>query len=575
VIFDILKKINYLVTLTVGRKLIFLFLFLSLVIVIFELASLASFLPLISAITNIEKVSYDNIFLKYFSFNNLLSKVELCIILLLSFFLIKNFIVYIATRIINKIGLNFLNNLNNKILNLYLNQDYSFFLANNSSRLINICGHHSRIIKNILESIIYLFIEILVNITILVTLLIYIGKLTFLLILFFSFFIYFYITTIRKKFLKLGKEQQASEFIIIRILTETFNSIKELYVFNKKDVFINLFNDHRKLLSKNEMNQSNLNFLPKFWVEFFVVFGFSILVSYYSLFHSLSDLNFTLAIFGVAILRFVPGTNKILLLYQRIIITKASIDLIYNDFANLKLQKVANIENNSIGIVFNNISFNNVSFKYDSSKDFILKNINLKISQGDMIAFCGDSGSGKTTFLDIFLGLLEPNEGNIKINDKDFYLMKNFWKKNIGYIPQNPHLFDESILNNITFFQEDKEIDNRMLDKVIDMCQINHFINDLPYGIKTIIGDKGARISGGQKQRLAIARALYQSPQILVFDESTNALDFKNEADILESIKNLNIKYGITILFVTHKLDLIKDFKYIYKVEKQSLIKYK
>jgi ATP-binding cassette subfamily C protein len=192
-----------------------------------------------------------------------------------------------------------------------------------------------------------------------------------------------------------------------------------------------------------------------------------------------------------------------------------------------------------------------------------------------MIAFYGDSGCGKTTFLDIFLGLLEPKEGNIKINNKDFYLMKNFWRKNIGYIPQNPYLFDESILNNITFFQEDKEIDNQMLDKVIDMCQMNYFINDLPYGIKTIIGDKGARISGGQKQRLAIARALYQKPQILVFDESTNALDFKNEANILESIKNLNIKYGITILFVTHKLDLIKDFKYIYKFEKQSLIKYK
>jgi ABC-type bacteriocin/lantibiotic exporter with double-glycine peptidase domain len=114
-----------------------------------------------------------------------------------------------------------------------------------------------------------------------------------------------------------------------------------------------------------------------------------------------------------------------------------------------------------------------------------------------------------------------------------------------------------------------------MIEKVIDMSQLRNFINNLPNGIETIVGDKGSRMSSGQKQRLAIARALYRDPQILVFDESTNALDSSTEIEILESIKNLNLRYGITILFVTHKLDLIRYFKHIYKVEEKSLIKYK
>ena len=576
-IFDILKKINYLIKITTGRKIILVSMFFSISIILFELLGLASFLPIISSITNNQKYTYDiNSFIEIIPFlkNSSFSLIEFCLIFLISVFLIKSIVIYYANRIVNKITLNFLNQLNTKIINLYLSQDYEFFLQNNSSRLVNICNTQSSKIKIVLENIINLFIEIFISLSIIITLLIFFGKLTVLLFLFFSLFILFYILFVKKTFLVIGKNNQDYQFKISKILTEIFNSIKELYVFNKKDIFISIFNKNTKALSQNEYLQAIFNFIPKFWIDFIIVFGFSFVIYYFTNTSNSLDLVSILGIFALSISRFVPGTSKIIFLFQKIIVSKDSLDLIYKEFIQLTNQKKSSVENLP-DLYFQDISLNNISFKYSSSKNFILKNINLRITKGDTVGFFGNSGSGKTTLLEIFLGLLKINEGSIKINSIDVYQLNDYWRKNIGYISQSPYLFDDSVLNNITFMEEDKKINHQMIEKVIDMSQLGNFINNLPHGIKTIVGDKGVRISSGQKQRLAIARALYRDSKILVFDEATNALDSKTEIEILDSIKNLNIKYGITILFVTHRLDLIRDFKYIYKVEQKSLIKYK
>ena len=574
-ILDIVKKTNYLLKLTVGRKVIILSLFLSLIIVVFELAGLAAFLPLLSLLTSVENHDMiDKNFITLF-FNSLTSKVEVGLIVLITVFLIKNLITYVATRIIYKIQIKFLNNLSVKIVNLYLNQDYTFFLENNSSKLVNVCAHHAKAIKNIIDSLTLLFIEILINIIILISLIFFLGKPAILLISFFLLFIFFYIFFIKKIFTSLGKELQIRQFKIAKILTEIFNSVKELYVYNKRDVFVKIFNLNIEKLNSNELKQSNLNFLPKFWIESLIVFSFSFLIYFYYIsYGNLSGLNHLLGVFAVATLRFVPGANKIILLYQRIAVTRDSLNLVYFNFINLKPVKNLLIDTSRSDILFKEILFDNISYKYNSSQNYILKKINLKISQGDLVGICGKSGSGKTTFIDIFLGLLKPNEGSIMINNINPHSLQSFWKGSVGYIPQSPYMFDDSVLNNITFFEDEKKIDVKRLEKVLNLSQLNSFVENLPDGIKTIIGEKGARISGGQKQRIVIARVLYQNPQVLIFDEATNALDSKTEIEILNSIKELNANYKVTIIFITHKLDLIKNFKYIYKVENGLILNY-
>lgn len=568
---------NYFIKITIGRKIIFACFFISIIIVILELLGLASFLPIISSITNSQKYIYDiNIFLEIVPFfkNSSLSQIEFSLIFLILIFSFKNIFVYYANTIVNKITLNFLNKLNIKILNLYLSQDYVFFLKTNSSKLVNICNNHSKYIKITLENIINLCIEIFITFFIIITLLILFSKLMILLILLFSLFIFSYIYFLKKIFLILGKNNQEYQFNITKILTEIFNSIKELYIFNKKDIFIRDFTKQRWRLSQNDFLQNIFNFIPKFWIEFIIIFGFSFVIYYLTSRVGSLDLINTLAIFALSISRFVPGISKIILLFQKIIMAKESLDLIYNDFIQLKTKREEIIEDMP-NFSFQDISLNNISFKYSSSQDFILKNINLRIAKTDTVGIFGNSGSGKSTLLDIFLGLLKINEGTIKINNKNFYQLNNIWKESIGYISQNPYIFDDSVLNNITFLDEPNKIDYQMLEKVIDMSQLRNFINNLPNGIKTIVGDKGTRISSGQKQRLAIARALYKNPQILIFDEATNALDSKTETELLESVNHLNKTYGITIIFVSHNLGIFKDFKHIYKVEKKSLVKYK
>ncbi len=568
---------NYFIKITIGRKIIFACFFISIIIVILELLGLASFLPIISSITNSQKYIYDiNIFLEIVPFfkNSSLSQIEFSLIFLVLIFSFKNILVYYANTIVNKITLNFLNKLNIKILNLYLSQDYVFFLKTNSSKLVNICNTHSKYIKITLENIINLCIEIFITFFIIITLLILFSKLMILLILLFSLFIFSYIFFLKKIFLILGKNNQEYQFNITKILTEIFNSIKELYIFNKKDIFIRDFAKQRWRLSQNDFLQNIFNFIPKFWIEFIIIFGFSFVIYYLTPRVGSLDLINTLAIFALSISRFVPGISKIILLFQKIIMAKESLDLIYNDFIQLKTKREEIIEDMP-NFTFQDISLNNISFKYSSSQDFILKNINLRIAKADTVGIFGNSGSGKSTLLDIFLGLLKINEGTIKINNKNFYQLNNIWKESIGYISQNPYMFDDSVLNNITFLDEPNKIDYQMLEKVIDMSQLRNFINNLPNGVKTIVGDKGTRISSGQKQRLAIARALYKNPQILIFDEATNALDSKTETELLESVNHLNKTYGITIIFVSHNVGIFKDFKHIYKVEKKSLVKYK
>jgi ABC-type multidrug transport system fused ATPase/permease subunit len=574
-ILDILKKINFLLKLTVGRKVIILSLLLLSIIVIFELAGLAAFLPLLSVLVNAQNHDILERNFIIFFFKGLTSKVEIGLFFLVAVFLIKNLATYVATKIIHKIQIKFLNNLSGKIIKLYLNQDYVFFLENNSSKLVNVCSHHAKAIKNIVDSLMHLFIEVLINITIFITLLFFLGKLAILVISFFLLFTFFYIFFIKKMFLSLGKEQQVRQFKIAKILTEIFNSVKELYVYNKRHIFIKIFNSNIEKLNRNELNQSNFNFLPKLWIELLIVLGFSFIIYFYYIsYDNLLGLSHLLGVFAIATLRFVPGTNKIIMLYQKIIITRDSLNLVYSDFNNLKSEKNSEIDKSRSDIVFKEVFFDNISFKYNSSKDYVLKKINLKIAQGDLIGIFGKSGSGKTTLIDILLGLLKPNEGNIIINNINSYKTQSFWSGCVGYIPQNPHLFDNSVLNNITFFEDEEKIDLTRLEKVLNISQLNSFVENLPQGIKTIIGEKGARISGGQKQRIIIARVLYQNPQILIFDEATNALDSKTEYEILNSVTELNTNYKMTIIFITHKLDLLKNFKHIYKVENSSLIKY-
>ena len=216
-------------------------------------------------------------------------------------------------------------------------------------------------------------------------------------------------------------------------------------------------------------------------------------------------------------------------------------------------------------IFSNNIKLKNISFNYGTAKNIAVNNINIDITKGKSIGLIGKSGSGKSTLVDIIIGLLEPSTGEILIDDNNIGVKKISWQKQLGYVPQEVYLLDDTIRNNITFGIEKEEIDEKLLSDVIEKSQLKNLINSLPNKLDTIIGDRGARLSGGEKQRIGIARALYNKPKVIVFDEATSALDIYNENKILKEI--YENKKDKTLIIISHRNNTVKYCDLIYVME--------
>ena len=220
---------------------------------------------------------------------------------------------------------------------------------------------------------------------------------------------------------------------------------------------------------------------------------------------------------------------------------------------------------------FESLKMLDVNFSYPESKLVSCKNINLEVRKGEFIGIIGTSGAGKTTLIDLMLGLLQPQSGEIKFNNSN--IQKNLvgWNSKIAYLPQEIFVLDDSIKKNITLVDDVQKIDNDKLDKSIKQSKLVELIEDLPDGLDTIIGERGIRLSGGQKQRIAIARSFYHEREVLVFDEATSSLDTNTESEIMEEIKQL--KGLITIIIITHRLQTVKNCDRVYQIENGQIIK--
>ncbi len=290
---------------------------------------------------------------------------------------------------------------------------------------------------------------------------------------------------------------------------------------------------------------------------------------------SKTDLKTLVPILGVfltAAYRMVPSFGRIISSIQRLSYSIQAIDKIYTDNEKFFRNDV-NLKNEKIKKVsFDNITFSNVSFSYEKnslSKKNVLDNINIEINKGDKIGVIGKSGSGKSTLIDLVLGLLDPAEGRIIIDNKNLNDIKKNWQKNIGCVPQEVFILDKSLAENIAFGVDKNEIDSKKLSSAITQANLNDLVTSLKFGVNTIVGEKGSRLSGGQRQRLGIARALYNQPELLIFDEATNSLDEKNEHSIIEEIFN-NYK-DKTILFVSHNLLNLRYCKKIFKIKEEKI----
>ncbi|MDA9882509.1 ABC transporter ATP-binding protein/permease [Alphaproteobacteria bacterium] len=483
-------------------------------------------------------------------------------------YLVKTIFLIYLTWFKNQFSYAFLANISHRIFSNYLYKDWLFYIDSNSAKLIRNCNTECTIFVNkIFLSTIELIAEFAVLLGILSVLLFIEPLGTSLIFIIFCFFSFLYIYFFKNKTLNFGKIRQKLEFEKLKYLQQGFGALRDIKVINCEDFFINQYNYANKKSADVMAKWSTIQQLPRLALEIVAVLCLVTVVT--SLILKNSEINKiipTLVMFGAASLRLLPSCNRILGAFQNIRYGKVSVDVIFNELQLSSSNQLKDLKINDNIDFKKNIKFENISFSYEKSKAVTLNNINIKIPKGKFIGIIGESGAGKSTLIDIFLGLLKPISGSIKVDNKEINTNISSWQKKIGYVPQDIYLIDDTLRQNIAFGIPKNEIDDKRVNHAIKLSKLEDFVNSLKDGLNTIFGERGIKLSGGQLQRIGIARALYKNPEILVLDEATSALDNKTESFVIDSVKNLR---GIkTIIIITHRITTILNSDYVYKIDK-------
>lgn len=548
---------------------IFFVSFINIIGVLVEMISFALIIPVFNIIFFEKYPSYiPDSYINYYTFNNSFK------ILILIFFIIIFFLKNIFLINIHFLTIKFYNFLNQRISNdlfkLYLIRNYSFFVSEKSDffirKLINDTAG-TKIFLNCMQNLI-------VDILLVVALVLLLSFANFKLFLFFTiiflFVILFYFKIIKKKIKNWSYLYQENLGKLQTTIIEFSRGIKDIIIYDLGFLFFkkySLFN----LKSVNSFFKIDfINNVQRFWMEIVAVVAVFFPLILFLLFDkSLDNLISVFALLTAVLFKIIPTFNRIIGAFQQQRFYKPSFDLVFNEFFEKKNESIDIIANYNFKNV---IEFKNVFFSYSSNNQLpILKNINLKIYKGESVAILGSNGSGKSTFLNLLTGLVQPSDGQILIDGSiDITKIKKSWIKNLSYVQQNIFLLNDSIKNNI-MFGDNKKIDIEKYNKILHLLNLDEIFKNFPNKLDTIVNIDETNLSGGQKQLLSIARALYKDSDIIIFDEANSALDI-NYLNILKDLL-IKLKKHKTIILVTHEILLLQDsFDKIFNINSGNLI---
>jgi ATP-binding cassette, subfamily B, bacterial PglK len=456
----------------------------------------------------------------------------------------------------------------------YLYQPYSWFLSQNSADIGNtILQEVQEVVSGSLGSFIDLIAKCFVIIFIITLLFIADPKLAFTvgLSLVGAYVIIFYF--VRKTLEQIGKKRFKNNQLRFSAVIEAFSASKEVKVRGLEEKYINLFSKPAQIFAKTKALGQVIAQLPRFLLEG-IAFG-GILLIILNIMRQTGNLNNSLPIISLYVFagyRLMPALQQIYSAFTALKFTKPALDKLYNDLKNLKPSYKNNNEE-EVDLHFNEkVTLNNIHYNYPNTKRTTLNDVNLTIPAKSIVGFMGTTGSGKTTVVDIILGLLEAQKGSLEV-DEQIITNKNSraWQKFIGYVPQHIYLSDNTIAANIAFGQDPSDVNDEMVKKACKIANLHEFVvNELPQQYNTEIGERGVRLSGGQRQRIGIARALYYNSKVLILDEATSALDNETEQAVVDEI--LNFKKDITIIMIAHRLNTLRHCDTIYKFENGQII---
>ena len=493
-------------------------------------------------------------------------EIFLILLLIIALYIIKSAFLILLTLKQNRFIYNLSASVSNRIYSNYLNQDYQFFISKNTSEFIKTLNTEMGIFSSFMIYLIMFGVEVAILFIIIITVLIIEPIGTTFILFFIGFSSALFLNYFKNRLDYWGRKREVLDKKLYLILNSSLGGIKEIIILGRKKFFEEDYYNLNYMKARFSANNQAVGQFPKIFLEFISIISiiFFVLLLYFMDYRS-EEILISLGIFTVATFKILPSASKIINAYQHIKFYSSSVNIIHKEFnqkpqVNLDLKKHIDIDE------FKKVDIKKMSFRYNEN-DYIFKDVNLTINTSDFVGIVGPSGSGKSTLVDLLTGILKPSEGEIDIDG--YSLNTGMFKNLFGYVSQNVFLTDDTIQNNIALGVDVDKIDSNMINQVIKYCELESVIKSLPEGLNTKVGERGVKLSGGQIQRIGIARALYNDPQILVLDESTSALDISTEKNILKTINS--ISKSKTLIMISHRLETLVNCNRIFRIKDQCI----
>lgn len=458
------------------------------------------------------------------------------------------------------------------MLNAYMNRGYVYFLNVNTGEVQRGIQNDAEGVYQVLLQGMRIMTEVFSTVCICILIIIIDWEMAFCIMGFAIIGFLIVSFTCRRYLQKIGKEYQFYTGVVNGSLIQIIQGIKEITVMHCKKYFVSKYEKALEKRQKAVVGQVVAAESPAFLIEAVCVSGMLLVVCISALKNSeMTGFVSSLGAFAIAAFRILPSVGKITNYLNNFLFYYPSLTAVYENMISIS-KEYTGVDENEYNTEYTDdkpvfkdkLVLKNIVWRYPNADGNVLDNLNMEIEKGTSIGLIGASGAGKTTVSDIILGLLIPQKGELLLDGQNVLAADETWHKIIGYVPQNIFLMDDTVRNNVAFGIEEEKISDERVWYVLEQAQIREFVENLPEGLDTRVGDRGVRFSGGQRQRLAIARALYNDPHVLVLDEATSALDMETENAVMEAIDMLHNQK--TLLIIAHRLSTIQNCDVIYEI---------
>ncbi len=545
--------------------------------------SVSMMLPFVKVMMNPSKTMNNNIVTKICTILGIHSDKQFLVCMSITMALVyiaKNVFLLFELTVQNKFVYNNMFMTQQRLLRSYLSRPYEYYMDIKSGEVLRVIGADTTQAYGILAQIVYFLSELVVSTALLVIVFLIVPVITTIMAIVLVALTGLLMAVLKPLLNRAGHLRQSSNAEMNQWILQSIQGIKEIKVTRSDKFFERKFDKAGRDYVKSTYAQMTLNVIPRYMVEalamstFFIIIGIMIYSGV-----ALEGLIPVISGVATACIRLLPSMNRISFAIGSVAFGEPAVDKMIENINELEYAFVNKSSNDMLdkrtvkeAIRFDNtISLDEISYKYPLGKSNVIEEATISLKKGQSIGFVGASGAGKTTAVDIILGLLKPQKGSILVDGIDIESNIDSWLQNIGYIPQSIFLLDGNIRENVAFGVSDEDINDEFVWKALEEASLDEFVRDLPEGLDTQIGERGIRLSGGQRQRIGIARSLYNNPQVLILDEATSALDNETEAVIMDSINKLHGRK--TMIIIAHRLTTIETCDEVYKVENGKIIR--